>query len=210
MGPDFVERFFKLTLDNVYRFTCSLLFTVALVAAYTREVSPIKELAGLLDWLAIPSAWLVPVSEWLAHRQLVVGFVATLALMVTIAFAAANDWHTRSGSTALLSIVILMEVGQGARAFTAAVIIFAVLAVVTGIVAILASRAGRNAPAWTLTAWEKVANVMKALVLAAGYLFSPLGWLISQEPYNVRGTRWNPLFIEQVKRPRRTGAIPLR
>ncbi|MFJ3472531.1 hypothetical protein ACIPJ1_06310 [Microbacterium maritypicum] len=209
MGLDFVERFFKLTLDNVYRFTCSLLFGVALFA-YAADVAPATQLAGLLDWLAIPSAWLNAVGSWLDQRQVVVGVVATLTLLVAIAFAATNDWHSRSGSTALLSTVILMQVGQGAWTLTAAIIVIACLITITGLAAYLAVRLGWETPEWTRTVWEKTANVMMTLVLAASYLFSPLGWLISQEPYNVRGTRWNPLYIEQVERTGPTGAVTLR
>lgn len=209
MGLDFVERFFKLTLDNVYRFVCSLLFGVALLA-HAGEIEPVAQLAGLLDWLAIPSAWLAPISDWLNQRQIVIGAIATLTLLVAIAFAAANAWHSRSGSTALLSIVVLTQVGHGAWVTTAPVIVIVCLVVVTGIANFLAIRLGWETPEWTRTAWRRTANVMMTLALAAVYLLSPLGWLISQEPYNVRGSRWNPLYIEEVKRSGPAGAVSLR
>lgn len=227
-GLDFVERFFKLTLDNVYRFTCSVLFIVALVAWRRAQstspieqlaqsssgssgvLSPVEQLAELLNWLAIPSAWLAPVDDWLTERQAVAGVVAILVLMVAVAFAAANNWHSRSGSTALLSIVILIQSGQLARVLIAAAIILACLILITGLAIFLASRLGWSFPGWLGTAWEKTGHVAVTLALAAAYLVSPLGWLISQEPYNLRGTRWNPLYIEQVERHGPMGATPRR
>ncbi|MGO2521875.1 MAG: hypothetical protein ACTH8F_17285 [Microbacterium sp.] len=225
MGLDFVERFFKLTLDNVYRFACSLLFVVALLAWGRTEykskieqlaessagssgiLSPVEQLAELLNWLAIPSAWLVPVGDWLTDRDTVIGAVATMILMVAVAFAAANDWRSRSGSTALFSIVILIQVGQFARILTNVVIILAVFVLITWLVTFLASRMGWSKPGWTRMAWEKIANVGITLVLAAAYLLSPLGWLISQESHNLRGTSWNPLYIKQIEQRGPTGAV---
>lgn len=208
MGLDFVERFFKLTLDNVYRFTCSVLFMVALVA-YTRSTTPLAQLGGVLDYLAIPSGWLTSVDEWVAQRQSVVGMVATLVLMVALAFAAASDWQSRSGSTALLSIATLTQVGEGTSTFTFLIAVVAGLAVLTGLARVLARRLGWGSPDWTSTAWERVANVLITLVLAALYVLSPLGWLISQEPYNSRGSRANPLYVERIERTSPTGAVRL-
>lgn len=192
----------------MYRFTCSLLFAIALLA-YPRQASPVEQLGDLLDWLAIPSAWLSPVGEWVAQRQVVVGAVAVLLLLVAVAFAAANDWHSRSGSTSLLSIVILIQVDHGTWVFTASVIVLAGLALLTGCAGFFARRFGWDTSEWTRPAWEKVGKVLLTLVLAAFYLVSPLGWLISQEPYNVRGTRWNPLYIEQIERRGPSGATAL-
>lgn len=209
MGLDFVERFFKLTLDNVYRFACSVLFVVALVACNRKE-SPIAQLGDLLDYLAIPSRWLAPVEGWIAQRWLVVGGVAVLALFVAIAFAAAHDWRSRSGSTALLSVVVLIQVGQGRWILPTVAGIIVGLALLTGFATFLANRFSWDRPEWTRTAWEQVTNVLISLALAALYLLSPVGWLISQESYNVRGSRWNPLYIERVERSGPTGAVRLR
>lgn len=217
-GLELVERFFKLTLDNVYRFTCSVLFVVALVAwgrgQFTSSIeqlahspsgspgilSPVAQLAELLNWLAIPSAWLAPVDDWLAERQNVAGVVAILVLTVAVAFAAANSWHSRSGSTALLSIVILIQVEQFARVLSAAAIAYACLILITGLAIFLALRRDWGFPVWLTAAWQKSGNVAATLALAAAYVFSPLGWLISQEPSNLRGTRWNPLYIAHLER----------
>ncbi|MBF4636263.1 hypothetical protein ITJ38_17770 [Agreia pratensis] len=198
MGIDFIERFFKLTLDNMYRFTCSLLFIISLVA-HGREMSPVEQVVGVLDWLAIPSSWLIPVGEWVNLRQDVIAGVAFITLIVAIAFAAANDWHNRSGSTALLSIVILIQVDQEALVINSALVLVAILTLASGLTAVLCRRVGWGPPAWIESAWRKVAHIFMTLVLAALYLFSPFGWMVSQEPYNTRGSRRNPLFIEQAK-----------
>ncbi|QNE35540.1 hypothetical protein [Leifsonia shinshuensis] len=208
MGLDFVERFFKLTLDNVYRFACSVLFIVAL-AAYAGNSTPLAQLGGVLDYLAIPSGWLASVGEWVAERVTVVGVVATLVLMVALAFAAASDWQSRSGSTALLSIVMLAEVGQGASMFNALIVGLAGLTLVTWLATLVARRSGWDRPEWTGSAWERVANIAMTLILAALYFLSPLGWLISQEPYNSRGSRANPLYVERIERTSPTGAVRL-
>jgi len=227
MGLDFVERFFKLTLDNVYRFACSFLFVVALVSwGRTRSSTPIEylwqnqswfpgvltpteQLAEVLNWLAIPSAWLTPVGNWLTDRDAVVGAIATMTLMVAVAFASANDWRSRSGSIALLSVVVLIQVGRFTQVAMIVSIALFGLALFTGLAAQTAYRRGQREPRWTKTAWEKIGNVAMTVGLAAAYLLSPLGWLVSQESqsHNVRGTLWNPLYVEQVERRRPTGAI---
>ncbi|MFT3797989.1 hypothetical protein [Microbacterium sp.] len=206
MGPDFLQRFFKLTLDNVYRFTCSLLFVVA-VSAHLRHVSPVTQLGSLLDWLAIPSAWLTTVGAWVDDRQSVVGFFAALVLCIALAFAAANDWHSRSGSTALLCTATLTQVGMADELIAVTLSLVAGLAVVTVTVAFVARRWGWGMPEWTASAWGTLWNVLLTLGLAALSLLSPLGWLISQERHDVRGTRSNPLVVEQVGRAGPSGAV---
>lgn len=206
MGPDFIQRFFKLTLDNVYRFTCSVLFVVAVVGEVQGQ-SPIEQLEALLSWLAIPSAWLVPVADWITERAGLVGFVGALVLLVAILFAAV-DKDSRSGSTALLSAALLFEVGKAEQVEAAFAIAFISLVVVTGGAHLVTRRMGFASPGWTESAWERAANVFISLMLSAAYMLSPLGWLISQEPYAVRGSRWNPIFVEQTKPARPSGAAP--
>lgn len=205
MGLDFVERFFKLTLDNVYRFTCSLLFLMACIG-YLREVAPTAQLASVLNWLGVPSAWLTAVADWIAPRQEVMAIVATLVLIVAVLFAAANDARSRSGSTSLLACAVLVQVELGWWIFLAPLIAVATLALVTGGGLFLTRRLGFAEPDWPKRAWEPVGRVVLTVVLACVYVLSPLGWLISQEPYNVRGTRLNPLFIEQIPRTGPSGA----
>lgn len=146
---DFVERFFKLTLDNVYRFACSLLAAVTVFA-----IAPLEGLSQLLNWLAVPSTWLIPVSHWVAERQEAVGVVAALTLIVAV-LASTNDWGSRSGSTALLSIVVLVQVGQGTRLLTTALVVLAGLAITTGITAFFARRLGLLTPGWAEVAGER-------------------------------------------------------
>lgn len=207
MGLDFVERFFKLTLDNVYRFACSLLFAVAFLC--NREAAgPIARFTELLDWLAIPSAWLTPVAAWLADRQEAVGLIAALVLAVALIFSASPGWRSRSGSTALLSIVVLMETGWGGWLLGGLLAALALLALVTGIVSYISRRMNGYAPGWVKEAWEGVANASVTLFLAVCYLLSPLGWLISQESYVSRGSRMNPIYVEQIEDSGPTGALP--
>ncbi|WP_341956142.1 hypothetical protein [Microbacterium sp. LWH13-1.2] len=205
MGLDFIERFFKLTLDNVYRFTCSLLFVLACIG-YLQGVPPTAQLASVLDWLGAPSAWLAAVGEWIAARQNVVAIVATLLLLVAVLFAAANDARSRSGSTALLACALLVEVELGWWIFTGALIVMASLALLTGGGLFLTRRLGWVEPDWPRRVWEPVGRVVVSVALASVYVLSPLGWLISQEPYNLRGTRLNPLFIAQVPKTGPSGA----
>lgn len=195
MGPDFIQRFFRLTLDNVYRFTCSVLFVVAVVG-HLQGGRPIKRLETLLDWLAVPSAWLGPVADWISERQGFVVLVASLLLVVAL-LVAAVDRNSRSGSTALLSMVFLFEAGQAELVQTAVVVALVSLVVLTVSARFVSERIGFTAPEWTHSAWERAANVFLSLTLSAVYLLSPLGWLISQEPYAVRGSRRNPIFVEQ-------------
>lgn len=201
MGFEHVERFFKLTLDNVYRFSSSLLFMVALLGAH-KGSSPIEGLTWLLNWLAIPSKWLAPVGEWLTERQAAVGVVATLTLLIAIGFASTGRWLSRTGATALLSIVFLMQVRLGWQVFIGAISILGVLVLISVLRLIVVRPMGWDALSRVTSegmgaVWEKVGNVLITLIVAVTYLISPLGWLISQEPYNLRGTSMNPLYIKQ-------------
>lgn len=207
---DFVERFFKLTLDNVYRFACSLLAAVAVLSINSKP-SPIAGLVWLLDWLGVPSAWLVPVSDWIAARQDAVGVVASLVLFVAIV-AAARTRFRRAGSTVLLSVVILAQVGLGHWVLIAAVAGPAGLWLASFLTVRTARQMHWTEPAWTASVSEWGVNVFEALILAVTYLFSPLGWLISQDFRAPRGSRQNPLHFEQVvpRDPMPTGALPLR
>ena len=193
-------RFFKLTLDNVYRFACSVLFIAAVTGVFV-QFTPIEQLIKLLDWLAIPSAWLVPVADWVAQRDIVVGTVAMLSLIVAIGFAIANDSRSRSGSTALLSITVLMQVGQAGPAFIGISLFLAVLVASTVLGGFLATRFGWGEPEWIQSVWEGLANLGGRMLLAAAAVLSPLGWLISRDVHDARGTRWNPIVIEQIGRP---------
>lgn len=205
---DFVERFFKLTLDNVYRFVCSVLAAVT-VFGFHDKTAPVDGLAQLLDWLAVPSAWLRPVDEWLSERQEAVAIVATLTLIVAV-LAAIKNWNSRSGSTALLSVVILIQVGQGTRLLTTSLFALVALAIATGVLLLFVRRLGLDTPEWLEDSGKKVLNVGITLFLAAVYIFSPLGWLISQESPNSRGTLLNPVYIEQVRKRSPSGALPFR
>ncbi|MCP1428532.1 hypothetical protein J3D45_001030 [Microbacterium foliorum] len=197
MGLDFVERFFKLTLDNVYRFACGLLFAMACIG-YTQEDPPTAQLASVLNWLGVPTAWLTAVAEWIAQRQGPMAIVATLVLLVAVAFAAANDLRSRSGSTSLLACALLYQTGFGWWVAVGPLAALVFLALVTGGGRFVTSRLGFSSPDWPQHVWETVGHVVLAVALAALSVFSPLGWLISQEPFNARGTRGNPLVVEQL------------
>ena len=196
MSIDFVERFFKLTLDNVYRFICSLLFMAAIVGLWF-EVKPLAQLAGLLKWLAIPSDWLTVVGIWLQQRVGVVTLISLLVFAVALIFTTFQDSGSRAGSTALLSIVMLMEGGWGHLIAIITAVLFGALIVVSAVDFFLRRR--------TLGSWwlidpvrERLVMVFVALVNSASYLLSPLGWLITQDPYFKQGSRFNPLYVRKL------------
>ena len=200
MGFDVIERFFKLTLDNVYRFLCSVLFLSAVVGWFKGN-TPSIQFGLLLDWLAIPSVWLAQASWWLTQREEVVGLTASLLLTVAVWFILVNGLQSRAGSTALLSTTILAETGQLLGVVTSA----GALAVLPGLGALIVRsvhrRVGSPQPEWTSSVGTKYVEEMSALMCAAAYVLSPLGWLISQESYQRRrGTgRFSPLYIAKVE-----------
>ncbi len=202
---DFVSRFFRLTLDNVYRFTCSLVFVIAVVAV-SQQLRPTDQFIRLLDWAEIPSTWLQPAAEWIGLRQDAVAFVSALLLIVAVGFTTANDWQNRSGSTALISAGLLMEVGKTGWLLAGAVVIIVISVVVTGATAYVSHRMRGGQPDWVGAAWDKVGRAASSLIISAVYVLSPLGWLISQDSPITRGSRSNPLYIESVASPGPSGA----
>ena len=194
---NFVERFFKLTLDNVYRFMCSILFLLAVLGCYL-GTTPITQATMLLNWLEVPSAWLGRVAAWLGERQEVVEVVASGMLCVAVFFAFANDSRSRSGSTALLSFVLLAEIGRTMKVVSLLGILVFVIVAITIVVAVFARRAHKPFPGWMKNSLERPLKVVLGLVLAAFYVFSPLGWLIAQEPLGERGTRMKPLYVARL------------
>lgn len=145
----------------------------------------------------MPSAWLTPVGDWVINRQYAVGTVASLVLFVAIV-AAARTRFSRAGSTALLAVVVLTQVELGHLVLIAAVVVPTGLWLARLLTIRTARRMSWTEPGWTAPVAEWGVNVSEALILAATYLFSPLGWLISQESHLPRGSRQNPLHIEQV------------
>lgn len=153
---------------------------------YSREVSPTAQLASVLNWLGVPTAWLTAVADWIAQRQEVMAIVATLVC-----------------SSRFCSPRPMMRVAARARRrFWCAHYSFR--SSLAGF--FLTRRLGFAEPDWPKRAWEPVGRVVLTVVLACVYVLSPLGWLISQEPYNVRGTRLNPLFIKQIPKTGPSGA----
>lgn len=175
-----VQRFFRLTLDNVYRFLCSVLFLATVVGWFVGN-APLVQAGVLLDWLAIPSAWLEPVAMWISQRGEVVGLIALLMLTVAVVFILVSGIQSRAGSTALVSTALLTETGQ----LLGVLISAGVLAVLPGLAALivnsLARRLGFSQPEWVSSVGIKYREELIALVYAAAYVLSPLGWLISQD-----------------------------
>jgi len=205
MGLELVTQFFKLTLDNVYRFACALMFAVGLIGVHQQR-SPLRQLSELLDWLAIPSGWLTPLGDWIALRQELVGAAAGLTLVLAVVSSAADSWHSRAGSTALGASVFLMEAGLGGP-LLAAVGILSAAGVVIAIAAHVVGRLQWDL-GWYLTVRGKAANVLIAVFLACLSVFSPVGWLLNDDPFNSRGTRLNPLYVEHVDPIGPSGARP--
>lgn len=195
MGLEFVTQFFKLTLDNIYRFACALMFAVGLTGV-NQQRSPLRQLSELLDWLAVPSDWLVPIGDWIALRQELVGAVAGLVLILAVISASANSWHTRAGSTVLAASAVLMEAGLGSQ-LLALVGSLSVMGVIVAIAAHVAERLHWDL-GWYVTMRGKAANVLVAVLLACLSVASPIAWLLTEDPFNSRGSQLNPLYIEQV------------
>lgn len=207
MGIDFVERFFKLTLDNVYRFVCSLMFLVAVVG--TKDgVLPLGQLRRVLDWLAIPAGWLTPVQSWIELRGEFVATVGVMTLLVALSFAAANGWKSRSGSTTLLSFVALFQTGRSLQLLIWIVVVLALVAASTAITVVVAGRFGWGAPEWPRMVWECIGRVVGCTCFSALYFLSPLGWMASQEASRDRGTLWHPVYVKQIASSGPTGAKP--
>ncbi len=208
MGLD-VPRFFKLTLDNVYRFVCSVAFFVAVFGA-AEDLLPSQQLSALLEWLGAPNVWVTPAARWISERDGFVAVAASLLLIVAVAFASANTADNRSGSTALLAVALLCEAGRRVDVQVGAMAVIVAAVVVTGATALIVRRTGGGEPEWLRTVWAAIRRTAAALLVGAVHVLSPLGWLISQEPRNERGSRDRPLYVEQVRATGPTGARPTR
>lgn len=165
------------------------------VAGCSHGISPFGQLRQLLDWLAIPSRWLAPVEVWMAQREEFVAAVAAMTLLIAILFAAANGWRSRSGSTAILSVVIVFQAGRGFQLVLGIIVVLALVAVATILAIVLVHRFGWVAPQWTHAAREHVGRVVGCISVSALYFLSPLGWMVSQDVVDARGTLWNPLYV---------------
>ncbi|MFB8894098.1 hypothetical protein [Microbacterium plantarum] len=208
MGFD-APRFFKLTLDNVYRFACGVTFLGAVVGALN-ELLPTEQLRAFMEWLGVPAGWLVSAGHWINERADLVALAAALLLIVAMAFASANGVENRSGSTALLAVSLLLEAGRQAEVLLGIAATIAVAVTVTGVVMVATRRLDGSRPAWVDTMWGTIGRVAAALVAGGFYVLSPLGWLISQEPRNERGSPARPLYIEQLPETSPTGAAQVR
>lgn len=197
MGIDFVERFFKLTLDNVYRFSCSFIF-VAAIAGSLMHAAPTAVIAKALSWLGVPSGWLGIVGEWIAARDIAIGWVSALVLTVALAFAATNGPNSRAGATALLSTALLYEVGRGPWLLTLAVWLLVGWVVFSASVQLITRRLQWGSPQWIIAVWEKIGLVSASVMIAFIYVASPLGWLISQEALDRRGSASRPLYVTRI------------
>ncbi len=152
-----------------------------------------------MDWLAIPSAWLELVAIWVSERCEVVGLIAWLVLMVAISFILATNLQSRAGSTVLLVITLLVEVGQLSKATSSLGVTALLSAAAALVVSFFAYRARSDRPEWTTLVAEKYGEVLLSLSLAAAYVLSPFGWLISQDPYQQkRGSYASPLYVATV------------
>ncbi|RII41297.1 hypothetical protein DWB68_13215 [Galactobacter valiniphilus] len=194
---EFVERFFKLTLDNVYRFVCSALLLAAGFGA-GNGLKPLQQLGRALDWLAIPSEWTTPVGEWIAQRGFFVACVGVGGLMVAALFVTTGPL-SRAGASVLLSVVIIGESGYAQW-------LWVVLGIVAAGLVILAGWAIRDVLmrhgelSWEVqNVGRYVGAAARGLLLSVFYVLSPLGWALSQEYTDQRGSARNPLHVKAVE-----------
>lgn len=202
----FLQGFFRLTLDNVYRFACSALFWLA-VASQSEGNSPLDQLGSALEWLTIPSTWLGVVQSWIMARAFAVGAFAALAGAVAAVFAA-STFFSRAGSTVLISVAVLIQVGRGQAMAAFVCWALVVLIVVTFGADRTAKWFQHASPEWPKTAWLKTATLATSCGFAALYFLSPLGWMVSQDDKLARGSQVNPLVVTHADSSSPAGALP--
>lgn len=197
MSFDLIERFFKLTLDNVYRFVCAVLFIAALSGA-SQDIGPLRQVARLLVWLGAPSAWVASVETWFAARAGALAVVSVLLLVIAVVFAMRDRWGSRAGATVLLALTALMQAGAISDVLAPAIAALAALMIVSLIAAVVMWRGGSSFPEWLSHTWERVGNLGLSMVYAGAALLSPLGWLLNEDPSSTRGSQWNPVHVKRV------------
>ncbi|MDQ1137440.1 lysylphosphatidylglycerol synthetase-like protein (DUF2156 family) [Microbacterium sp. SORGH_AS 1204] len=197
MSFDVIERFFKLTLDNVYRFVCAVLFIAALWGA-SQDIRPLRQVARLLVWLGAPSAWLASVETWFAARAGALVVVSVLLLIIAVVFAMRDRWGSRAGATVLLALTALVQAGAVFNVLATATTALVALMIVSLIAAVVTWRAGLSFPEWLSHTWERVGNLGVSIVYAGTAFLSPLGWLLNEDSSPTRGSRWNPVHVKRV------------
>ncbi len=110
-------------------------------------------------------------------------------LAMSPAFAAFDRGRSRAGSTALLASTFLIQSNGTGWLIPLAVAVPALLVVLT-VATNLSDRWLNGIDAgWLDPTRDTVWNVLRALMTSALYVASPLGWLISEDPYPSRAHR---------------------
>ncbi|MDQ1122800.1 hypothetical protein [Microbacterium trichothecenolyticum] len=197
MSLDTVQNFFRLTLDNVYRFVCALFFLLA-ISAGSEGVTPLQQTARLLSWLAIPADWLGVVEAWLGERSDALINVSTLGLFIAFCACLTESWLSRAGATVLLAIGFLIQAGAAVQFLWTVGTLAAGLAV--GIVAVSAvrRRLGFSATSWLSPVFSRLQNLAPSLFLALLGAFGPLMWLVGEDRARAGETRSTPVHVSQV------------
>lgn len=199
MSFDVIDRFFKLTLDNVYRFVCAALFAIALTSL-AQGVSPLRMLERTLAWLAAPSEWISPVEQWVAARADTVFPLAFCLLCLAALFATREDTWTRAGATVLLAATCLLQCWATVPAAGVTLVIaMSAYSVVGGIVALFFSDSIVVPGFWGHAAL-RVMHLALSTVSAAIAVVGPLGWLLNADAVSKRGSRYEPVHIMIVRR----------
>lgn len=178
---DVTERFFKLTLDNVYRFIASSIFVISLIGL-RRQVSPTDQLATILEWLAIPTAWLTTVDQWLVPRQGILSIFVLCVLVIAIPFSIGHSWTSRYGATVILSSSIIIELDRiGLLGLLLLIFIVRSVWSTTYFNNLYRKTYQHSKGDWSNQLGTEIWWLAKSIVYAVSCIFTPIAWLIGQD-----------------------------
>lgn len=206
---DFIRKFFRLTLDNVYRFACALLFSVTVLGLFSHR-SPIGQLGAVVDWLGLPSQWVSTIGAWIEIRREGIGLGAWFLLLIAVGFMANRHQFNRAGSTGLLAAVLLVQTGIIESVLWLFFFGLLCLTLLSGAVLLLSRRLDSALPEWPSLIWGWVGRVFRSFVEAIAYLFAPVVWLISEDFSANRGSFIDPIVVEVKDKRVPSGSLPRR
>ncbi|WP_295839121.1 hypothetical protein [uncultured Microbacterium sp.] len=196
MSLDTVQSFFRLTLDNVYRFFCAFFLLIAVVAV-SEGVTPLQQAAQLLTWLAIPAEWVGIAEAWLGERNAALVIVSSVGLFVALGACLTESWLSRAGATVLLAFGFLIQAGAAVQVLGAVGTLVTVALV--GVVAISALRRKFGLPAtnWLSPVASRLRNLGPSLLLAFLGVLGPFVWLVTEDQPRAGETRSRPVHVSR-------------
>lgn len=197
MSLDTVQNFFRLTLDNVYRFVCALFFFLA-ISSVSEGATPLQQTVRLLSWLAVPADWVGVVEAWLGERSDALISVSALALFIALCACLAESWLSRAGATVLLAIGFLIQAGVLVQLLWVVGTLTAGLAVGIAAVSAVRHQLGLSATSWLSPVFSRLQNLAPSLLLALLGAFGPLVWLVGEDRPRTGETRSTPVHVSKV------------